>query len=754
MIMKRIICCVVLVAGMVWSAAAKGFESVPRAWKWLNNREAIFSYDGSFADSAAFVVDAYTGKKRTDVKSPAKYSDFPVKPAGGVNLTYSPDSTKIAFTRNNDLYVVDIASGVETRLTFDGTELILNGYASWVYYEEILGRSSNYRAFWWSPDSRKIGFYRFDNTEVPVFPIYSAYGKDYAGHISYPLPSPPGSPSPKVTNLGLGGSLSETRYPKCGQTNPQVRIGVVDLEGRFLADAQNDNKGAQNEICWADFDQTEDQYFGIPFWGPDSKEFFIARMPRLQNTIDLYAVNVADGSKRIVYHETYKTWLNWFNGVVFSEKGLYMAREFETGWQQIYFLSYDGSQFRRLTSGTNWSISIVRVDEKKGDVYFTAKRDATVRQALYKVDSKGVITALTDPAYNVVGVRFSPDGKHFIASYSNVTTPTRVAFFQNTGGIVSLGHGGEIAKANLTGPIVQKLKVGKYGLQGLVVANAAKADYNPSKYALGQLVHMTTPDGFVLPGMIVYPKGFDPSVKYPVHVDIYGGPNTPVVRDRWSEPNKNTQWWSDNGIIQIWVDPRAGGHNGRAGLDMIYKQLTVNEVKDFCSWGEWLQSQPFVKADKIGVEGFSFGGTMTAMLVMRASDKFHYGIAGGGVYDWALYDSHYTERYMDTPQNNPEGYEVSKVLNYVTEYPVEYGSKSSNASEIQNGRDEVMLKLTHGTGDDNVHHQNTLQLVDELHKAKKKFEFMIYPDGMHGYYDYQGAHFLLANRDFWLQYLF
>jgi dipeptidyl-peptidase-4 len=109
---------------------------------------------------------------------------------------------------------------------------------------------------------------------------------------------------------------------------------------------------------------------------------------------------------------------------------------------------------------------------------------------------------------------------------------------------------------------------------------------------------------------------------------------------------------------------------------------------------------------------------------------------------------------MDTPQNNPEGYEVSKVLNYVTEYPVEYGSKSSNASEIQNGRDEVMLKLTHGTGDDNVHHQNTLQLVDELHKAKKKFEFMIYPDGMHGYYDYQGAHFLLANRDFWLQYLF
>ena len=749
--MKRIVLIFVLsVAAM--SAAAKEFEKVPRAWKWLNEREAIFSFDGSFADSAAFVVDAFSGARREGVKAPARYSDFPVKPEGGVNLTYSPDSTKIAFTRNNDLYVVDIASGVETRLTFDGSELILNGYASWVYYEEILGRSSKYKAFWWSPDSKKIGFYRFDNTEVPVFPIYSAYGKDYAGHSSYPLPSPPGSPSPKVTNMGLGGSLSETRYPKCGQTNPQVRIGVVELEGRSFAGAQDDRGGSTGNLVWADFDETEDQYFGIPFWGPDSKEFFIARMPRLQNTIDLYAVNAADGSKRHVYNETYKTWLNWFNGVIFTEKGLYMAREFESGWQQIYFLSYDGKQFRRLTSGTNWSVSLLRVDEKKGDVYFTAKRDASVRHAVYKVDARGVITALTDPAYNVVGVKFSPDGKHFVASYSNVTTPTKVAVFQNSGGVVSSGHGGDIEKGNLSGPVAQKLKAGKYGLKGLVVADAAGADYDASKCALGQLVHITTADGFVLPGMIVYPKGFDAAKKYPVHVDIYGGPNTPVVRDRWTMPNANNQWWSENGIIQIWVDPRAGGHNGRAGLDMIYRQLTVNEVKDFCAWGEWLQSLPYVKSDKIGVEGFSFGGTMTAMLVMRASDKFHYGVAGGGVYDWALYDSHYTERYMD----NPEGYEASKVLNYVSEYPADFSARRSFADsqdDKQSAQEQVMLKLTHGTGDDNVHHQNTLLLVDELHKAQKKFDFMIYPDGMHGYYSYQGSHFLLANRDFWLEYL-
>ena len=391
-----------------------------------------------------------------------------------------------------------------------------------------------------------------------------------------------------------------------------------------------------------------------------------------------------------------------------------MARDFETDWQQIYFLSYDGKTFRRLTDGPNWDVSIVRVDEKKGDVYFTAKRDAVAKQALYKVDKKGEISALTDPAYNATGISFSPDGKYFVASVSNVTTPTQIAVC----------------------PVTGRKKA------ATVVASLRGKDYDPSKYALGELVYMTTDDGFKLPGMIVYPKNFDPEKKYPVHVDIYGGPDTPQVRDRWVTPNPYNQWYSENGIIQITVDPRAAGHNGRAGLDMIYRQLTVWEVKDFCAWADWLKALPYVDGDKIGVEGFSFGGTMTSMLLMQAPDKFHYGIAGGGVYDWALYDSHYTERYMDTPQNNPEGYEISKVLNYVDGYPTDYATDES-----------VMLKLTHGTGDDNVHHQNTLQLLDAMHKAGKKFDFMIYPDGMHGYRGYQGAHFENANREFWLKYL-
>ena len=719
MSMRRFVVAILMV--LATSAGAQEFNKVPRAWKWVNDKEVVFTYDGTYEDSTAFMINARTGRRVDGVKAPEKYAEFPVKPAGAVNLTYSPDSTKLAFTRDNDLYVVDIATEEETRLTFDGSDLILNGYASWVYYEEILGRPSKYRAFWWSPDSKKIGFYRFDNTQVPLFPIYSAFANPAAAQTRYS--------SPKVTDLALGGSLSETRYPKAGQTNPEVKIGIVDITFR-----------GDKHIVWADFDPAEDQYFGIPFWGPDSREFFIARMPRVQNTLDLYSVSIADGSKKHIYNETYKTWLNWINPVIFTEKGLYMAREFETGWQQIYFLSYDGREFRRLTDGTNWSVNLVRVDEAKGEVFFTAKRDASVRQALYKVNSKGVVTALTDPAYNVTGVKFSPDGKYFAASYSNVTTPTRVAVFNTAIGMVSKGHCGDIATANLAQP--QPAPKKGWGVCGLVVADMQGPDYDASKYALGELVHMTTPDGFTLPGMIVYPKNFDSAKKYPVHVDIYGGPDTPLVRDRWVTPNEDNQWYSENDIIQITVDPRAGGHNGRESLDMIYRQLTVNEVKDFCSWAEWLMALPYVEGDKIGVEGFSFGGTMTSMLLMQAPDKFHYGIAGGGVYDWALYDSHYTERYMDTPQNNPEGYEVSKVLNYIEGYPTDYESS-----------EQVMLKLTHGTGDDNVHHQNTLQLLDALHRAGKNFDFMIYPDGMHGYYGYQGDHFKKANRAFWRKYL-
>ena len=170
----------------------------------------------------------------------------------------------------------------------------MNGYASWVYYEEIFGRPSRYRAFWWAPDSKTIAFYRFDDTEVPMFPIYSPFGQD--------------------------GTLRRTHYPKAGEKNPEVRIGFVSAGG--------------SPITWADFNPADDQYFGTPFWGADSRTFYVSREPRIQNTLDLYAVNPADGSKKAIYHEKVDTWLDWIDGMLFTEKGLYMVRSFETSWQQ------------------------------------------------------------------------------------------------------------------------------------------------------------------------------------------------------------------------------------------------------------------------------------------------------------------------------------------------------------------------------------------------------------------------------------
>ena len=681
-------------------SGAQEFNRLPYHFKWVSADRAVFSYDGSYTDEDAFSVSFPSHNVENGVNAPEKFTDFPLKPEGAVNLTFSPDSAMLAFTRANDLYVIDIATGRETRITNDGSDLILNGYSSWVYYEEILGRPTRYRAFWWSPDSRKLGFYRFDNTLVPMFPIYSPFGQD--------------------------GKLLQTRYPKAGEPNPKVRIGIADLDR------------LDSGIVWADFNENDDQYFGIPFWGADSREFFIAREPRIQNTLDLYSISATDGSKKHIYHEEYKTWLDWIDGMLFSKDGLYMARSFETGWQQIYYLSYDGKTLKRLTDGPNWRINLLREDN--GEVYFTASRDSRVRKTLYKVDKAGEITALTDTSMTVSSVKFSPDGKYFIAYLSNYTTPTQIWAYETATASQAWKARKLIAAGTPKGR--------RYGYRpastAYKVADLQGPDYDASKYALPQLVHIES-DGHILPAAITYPKNFDPARKYPVHVDIYGGPDAPQVNERWITPSSYNQWWSENDIIQVVADCRAGGHSGRAGLDETYCHLNTLEIKDFVEWAKWLQSLPYVQADKIGVEGFSFGGTMTAMLLFTASDYFHYGIAGGGVYDWALYDTHYTERFMETPQTNPDGYRDSRVINHVSSYPVK--------NEFTEGIEPVMLKLTHGTGDDNVHFQNTLQLIDELQKQGKKFEFMIYPDGMHGYRGYQGAHFIEENRAFWLRYL-
>ena len=642
-------------------ATAGGFT--PTKWKWLTDSEIYFS-DGT----EHCTVKGPRWKIRKAEKLTERFEKLPVSPDGAVNPTWSPDSTKIAFTRENDLYVIDVETMEEKRLTSDGSPVILNGYASWVYYEEIFGRPSRYRAFWWSPDSRKIAFYRFDDSSVPMFPIYSPSGQD--------------------------GTLRETRYPKAGEKNPEVRIGFIDLDG--------------SRTVWADFDPSEDQYFGTPFWSSDSKRFFVSREPRIQNTLDLFAVDPEDGSKRHVYHETSTTWLDWIDGMLFTDEGIYMVRSFETRWQQIYFLSYEGGKPRRLTDGTNWRVSLVRRGQD-GSIYFTAQRDSRVRSALYRLSPDGSITALTDPSLNISRVLFSPGGRYFACSVSSLDTPTRVLLY-------------DIRKPG----------------RPFLFSELERPDDGPEPQSVS-----IENEGRTLFATVTYPKDFDPSRKYPVHVDIYGGPDTPLVTDSWRPRYGSDRWFWENGIIQLVADSRAAGHSGKKDLDGIYRNLNKLPLSDFIAWADYLKEQPFVNGEKIGVEGFSFGGTMTAMLLFTSPESFHYGIAGGGVYDWHLYDTHYTERFMSTPEDNPEGYEDACALRYAASYPVEAGKEDG----------KVMLKITHGTGDDNVHFQNTLQLIDVLQREGRGFEFMIYPDGMHGYRGYQGEHFLRENRAFWEKYL-
>ncbi len=637
-----------------------------------------FDKDGTLRYRAGFDAYVYSLKEGTfrsdGVSRPRMRGARPEELVPGwVNPTWSPDSTKIAFTLNNDLYSIDVHSKHVTRHTWDGSDLILNGYASWVYYEEIFGRPSQYRAFWWSPDSKVIAYYRFDNSQVPMFPIYSPKGQH--------------------------GSLNQTRYPKTGDPNPEVKLGFVSANG--------------GETVWADFDPKEDQYFGTPFWSGDGTKLMVSWMDRAQDNFKLYSVTPATGSKVLVYQEHQDCWIDWMDGMLFSKEGIYIVRDF-TGWQQIYFLSYDGKQFEQLTTGENWGVNLLKVDKKH--LYFTAKRAATTRVDIYRVNLKSkALQRLSYGDLSFSGVQISEDGKYVAALASNYTTPTQLV-------LITVPNSGDVDPAK----------------QVKVLYDAKGSKFDDYAIALPELVYITTRDGLRIPASVTWPVDFDKNKRYPVKVNIYGGPDNPQVRESWRGVTMNSQWWPYHGVILVTLDNRAGGHFGKKGVEAVYRNLGILELDDFCDGIDYFRQMPFVAEDKIGVEGFSFGGTMTTLCVTEGNEHFQYGIAGGGVYDWRLYDTHYAERYMDRPQDNPKGYQRSRVMDRVGNYK---------------GDDSNMLRLTHGTGDDNVHFQNTLQLIDQLQNDHKDFELMIYPDGMHGYRGDQGMHSAMQDYKFWYKYL-
>ncbi len=602
--------------------------------------------------------------------------EMPQLVEGWVNPTYSPDYSKIAYTLGNNLYSIDVNTREIVQHTSDGSDVILNGYASWVYYEEIFGRASRYKAFWWSPDSKILAFYRFDNSKVPMFPIYNSEGQH--------------------------GSINETRYPKAGDPNPEVKIGFVSVRG--------------GETVWADFDSSKDQYFGIPFWNPEGTRFMVSWMDRSQDNLRMYSVDPVYGNKYQVYSEQQATWIDWMEQMLFTDKGMYIVRDTNL-WQQIYFLSYDGKVYKRITDGgENWGIRLLKVDRRY--LYYTAKRESTVRNDIYRITlSNNKVERISSGDYNYASVRVEEEGGTKIyASMSNLSTPTKEVVF-------NIPRDGSLRRMKMD-----------------VLFDSKGPDFDKFEIAVPELVYITTRDGIDLPATVIWPIDMDRSgrVKYPVKVNIYGGPDNPQVLDSWKGVSFNNQWWAYHGVIQVVLDTRSAGHLGKAGMNQVYRRLSVLELQDFIDGISYFRKYPFVNSQKVGIEGFSYGGTMSLLCCTAANEYFQYAIAGGAVADWKLYDTHYTERYMDTPQDNPSGYAQAAVFDRMGAYR---GDKTN------------MLRYTHGTGDDNVHFQNGLQIIDKLQQLGKDFELMIYPQGMHGYRGYQSNQSNLHDYRFWYEYL-
>jgi dipeptidyl-peptidase-4 len=657
---------------MLKGATQKVTKPLPQFVEWAGDNSFIIRREGK-----QYVHDIKTGKE-TDYKAPDmhimvvvpeiinKDNDLYLKMANEEtrltnnkheekNPVLSPDKQYVAFTRNNNLYTINLATKKETQLTNDGTDVILNGYASWVYFEEILGRASRYKSFWWSPDSKKIAYMRMDESEVPMFPIYSEEGQH--------------------------GFIERTRYPKAGDKNPEVKIGVVSPDG--------------GSTVWADFNQKDDQYFGMPMWKPDASALWIQWMPRTQDNLKVYEINLADGSKKVIYDETQKTWIDLDdqNRITFLQSGKHFILESDaTGWNHLYLHDMTGKRIGAITSGAYTVTSVNLVDEKNKLVYFTCRKDNSARFDLYKVKFNGSgLMRLTFGEFTHRNIRVSPNGLHFITSYSNVSTPDVMAVVSNKGKVIR------------------------------ELGNATGEAFATTALAKTELLRVKSEDGkYELPLRIVWPTNYDKNKKYPVMISIYGGPNAGTVSDGWGL-NMQQQWWAKEGLIQVAMDHRASGHFGKEGINYMHRNLGYWEMKDWITIVKWLIENASVDKNKVAISGFSYGGYMSAYALTYGADYFTHGLAGGSVTDWSLYDTHYTERFMDTPKENPEGYKSSSVYAHIDKY-------------------KGLLRIYHGTMDDNVHMQNSMQLVKKLQEKKKHFEFMLYPGGRHGWPGNQQIH--------------
>ncbi len=584
-----------------------------------------------------------------------------------LNPKLSPTGDKVAYTKEKDLYVYDLTLGQEKRLTFDAEGKIYNGYASWVYYEEILGRASRYAAFWWSPNGSSIAYLHTDESPVPDFIITRIDEQD-----------------------GLHGTQEVVPYPKSGDPNPLVKMGVVDVNTALTV--------------WIKTDESIDQYIAWPNWKPDSKAIMVQVLNRDQDDMVFILADINTGDFKTVYKEKRDTWIDFFTDNYIMEDGSgFIVRSYSSDWYNLYYYNWDGKLVSTI-SDVDWRITgILRVDEKARTVYFSGTGEESTDSHIYRVglDGNNMIKYSKEPGSHSANI--SPSGKYIIDTWSNVNTPsTSVAYDKNA-------------------RLVRTIK------------EAELTEFDPAEHSRTELVKIPSTDGFILPALITYPINFDKAKKYPVVFTIYGGPDAGGVRN--SNRGTRPSWYASNGIITISVDHRASGKFGKKGLDYMHRNLGKWEMVDYGEAVKWLREKPYVDAKRMGITGSSYGGYTTAMALTFGADLWTHGIAGSSVTDWRLYDNVYTERFMDTPQDNPEGYKDGSVLSYVDKL-------------------KGKLYIVHGTADDNVHIQNSIYLISKLQDANKDFEMMWYPGGRHGWGGAKRIHSSAAANKHWLKWFF
>ena len=632
-------------------------EQLSAAERARRERERVADYHGivnyKWAPDSRHVLFTLAGSLYLcDLDAGAKSSLRQLTHGGTAILDpqVSPGGRYASFVRDQDLWIMELSSGVERRLTFDGGGTVHNAESEFVAQEEM-GQSSGY---WWAPDDSAIAFKRFDESKVPIARRFEVYADRV--------------------------DVVDQRYPAAGDPNVTVQLGVVTPSG--------------GDTRWVDLGNDKDIYLARVDWTPDSKALAFQRLTRDQKRLDLVLVDAHTLAERNLVSEISTTWVNLTDDLHFlvHQRAFVWSSE-RSGTKHLYLYGLDGQLRHPLTRG-NWNVDeLLAVDESAGQLYFASNRDAIIDQQIYTVRMDGRDAEQPHRVSRGDGwhaAQFAKDAAQvalYVDTFSDPNTPPQVS--------VNAPDGKRLAwiEENPLNP---------------------EHPYWPFRdgHVTPEFGQLKAEDGQDLHYALLKPPGFNAARRYPVFVDVYGGPTAQIVQRRWST-DYFSEYMARQGYVVFRLDNRGSDRRGRAFSDAIYGRLGEIEVRDQLAGVRWLQGQPWADAKHIGVFGWSYGGYMTLMLLAKGSELLAAGAAVAPVTDWRLYDTCYTERYLKRPQDNPQGYADSAVFSSLG------GLRSP-------------LFLAHGMADDNVLFVNSTHLMSELQQRGVQFELMTYPGAKHG----------------------